>query len=139
MCRRGYFTKYLVRYTPTNLFRGKMGPCKGEVIMNHKTIIIACLAAFATPALAGGGTPVDDAVGKTIATCVQQGAVRTIDGVTYHLRPGEDFRVVNNVAYNEYGVQWKQRIQGDPAWAFAENVARGCINNATRQTTTKKY
>ena len=81
--------------------------------------------------LAAAPTFAADAIGPKIAACVESGAFRTIDGKQYHLRSTDDFRVVHNAVYNQYGVNWKKRIQADSAWAHAEKVARDCIDKAT--------
>ena len=133
MYRRGYFTKYLVRYTPAISSEENGASCKMmRITTMRKTLLVtAALLALATPALA-------DAKGDKIAACVAEGAVRTIDGKQYALRPNDDFRVVHNAAYNQYGVTWKQRIQADQAWAFAAEVAKKCINETTGQVANNK-
>ena len=92
--------------------------------MFRKIILATAAIMLATPAFA-------DTVGPKIAECVQKGAFLKIDGHDFHLRPGVDFKVVHNAAYNQYGVTWQKRIQADNRWAHAEKVARGCIDEAT--------
>ncbi|PIR82579.1 hypothetical protein COU20_01650 [Candidatus Kaiserbacteria bacterium CG10_big_fil_rev_8_21_14_0_10_59_10] len=94
---------------------------------------VAAAVLAAAPANAETAVPIGDGIGKAIADCVRTGAVLTVDGQDFHLRPGVDFRVVRHAAYNQYGVQWRGRLQRDKRWEFAADVARKCIDKATGQ------
>ena len=93
--------------------------------MFRKLTLATAFILVATPTFAA------DTIGTQIATCVEKGAFRVIDGKQYHLRSTDDFRVVHNAVYNQYGVNWKKRIQADQGWAHAKKIARGCIDAAT--------